>query len=236
MKKPIILLSLMLSAGLHAQISFEKLESKGKDDPMDISYLVEPEMVRGTPLGFNEWRKGRVVVTSGDTSDYFLINYHTLGDVVYFKNEQTEDLYMTDETSIQALLLTNPDTGNVDRFERILWQNFEEYPKDPRICQILVWKPDFELIRYFDKELEKPEETSNDKFDRRPVLEAYNPKVRYFWRSSDAGLFEEVDFNKNWLREVLSKDQQDKMKDYQKANKIKWNDDDEVVAMLNEIL
>ena len=235
MRKLYFLYLLTLTVALQAQVQFTKLEMGDKSSPMDISYLVEPEMVKGTPLGFDEWRKGKVVVATGDTSKTYLINYHTLGDVVYFKDVETDELYKTDESSITALLIEN-EAGKMDLFERVLWQNFAEFPKDPRICEILVRKNGFELIKYIDKELTEPDEKENIHVSRLTILDYYAPKERYFWRPDSDSQFEELSFNKNMVAEVLNKEQQNKAKDYQKKNKVRWNKEAEVIAMLNSIL
>lgn len=235
MEKIYTLSLLVIGMSLQAQVQFTKLESGDKSNPMDISYLVEPEMVKGTPLGFDEWKRGRVVNTSGDTSDYYLVNYHTLGDVVYFKTEGTEELYKTDEASIAALLIDN-DKGATNRFERVLWQNFAEFPENARICQVLFRTEGFDLIKYYDKVLEEYDDRENIQVSRIADMDYYDPKVRYFWRQDSDGQYEEIDFGKNWLRDNLDREQQKLMKDYQKQTKVRWNREEEVIAMLASIL
>ena len=232
MKLLTTLFLLGISAALQAQIAFEKLES-GSGSPLnDINYIMNPKYTNGNPLGFEEWRRGRVVVESGDTSEYFMINYHTLGDVVYFKDLNSGLLYMTDETKIERLLIQDAEAKE-RVFERIEWQSFIEFPEYSRYCEVLLRAEGFDLLKYFDKELEDPDDADIKRVVR---FDTFLPNIRYFWRAGADYKYEEVSFNRNWLKEVLSEEQQEKIKEYQKKNKMRWSREDEVLEMLSKIL
>lgn len=235
MEKLFTVLLLGLSISASAQIEFTKLESTDKDNPMDISNILELESVKGSPLGFRAWLKGRAVSINRDTSGYYLINYHTQGDGVFFMDSATKDVFETDESNIASLLISS-DEGNENLFRRIPWHEFKVYPKNPRICQILVDKPGFELVKYYDKKFEKSEDITLPEVNRVAYLDFYIPEERYFWRGENEEQYAEVNFTKSWLKTILNKEQQKRFKDYQRQNKVRWKKEQEVIAMLEAVL
>lgn len=232
--KYIVSLLIFLSAfSLNAQIELNQLNYGGGGKYTDLMAVINPSNIKGSPLGFDEWRKGRFVVVGGDTSTYFLINYHTEKDQLYLKKIGTEEIFETNEDLIEVLLLENFE-GEVETFVKVDWHSFKRFPDYSKYCQQLIMKKNFQLIKYRDKVLERPD-MKQDSYSG-PKIEEYVLKERYFWRNSDRQPYEEISLSRSSLKLIFSETQEERMKQYLKKNRVKWNRETEVLQMLEAIL
>ena len=90
------------------------------------------------------------------------------------------------------------------------------------------------MIKYRDKVLERPD-MKQDSYSG-PKIEEYVLKERYFWRNSDKQPYEEISLSRSSLKLIFSETQEERMKQYLKKNRVKWNRETEVLQMLEAIL
>lgn len=191
------------------------------------------EGISGNMLAFDNWRPGVYVNTKGDTSENHLFNFHTNSDKLFILKASDNLVYNLNENLISSLLLRKDGSEEVETFDLIDWQSFKSFPDYPRFCVYLIKKPDFELIKYYDKHLrllgQRPDSYQGFKSDE------LVSRVQYYWRNSSNGGFEEIDLTKQQVNAILSKEQKSKMKGYIKANKLKWTRESDVLKMLASV-
>lgn len=191
------------------------------------------EGVTGHKLAFNDWRSGVYVNTQGDTSENHLFNFHTNSDKLFILKASDNLVYNLNENLISALLLTKDGTEGFEKFELIDWRSFKNFPDYPRFCVYLIKTPDFELIKYYDKQMkllgQRPD--SYQGFQNDELV----PRVQYYWRNPSNGGFEELNLSKQEVSSILSKEQRSKMKDFIKSKKLKWTREDDVLKMLASV-
>lgn len=187
----------------------------------------------GNRLAFNEWRRGVYINVEGDTSQEYLFNYHTHSDKLFIMNETQSEVFNLNENLVQTLLLQSTDSGAIEAFQLISWQSFRDFPEHSRFCTYLVKDSDFELIKYYDKELKAlgRKADSYDKFKKG----RYTSQSKYFWRSGEGQSFEELTLTKQGIQAILNSSKQKRLKDLLKKRKVRWGNESEVVRLLKEI-
>ena len=230
MKFYLIPLLLLITISLNGQTEVElAIYSSGVNYDEFMDRLIHVN-TRGNQLAFDDWREGTYVTESGDTSEIYLINYHTNAKQVFLRKLGVEEIFNLNEQKVNFLLLTNPETGLVERFDKVEWHSFKDFPDYQNFCIYLINKRDFKLIKYFDKEL-KEVENEHDVYTMRKENE-YKSKLRYYYKDNSNTGFEEISFSRNGIITMLNIDQLERMKDYLKLNKHRWKDEGDMIKML----
>lgn len=206
--------------------------STGLKLPEFLSTMVSGD-VEGSPLAFDTWRKGSYINLEGDTSLTYRINYHTKAKQVFLCQLNDEEVLNLNESSVAYFLLENEQTNQIDKFHKIPWEAFKEYPDYDKFCLFLINEPNFQLIKYYDKEYIQAASEPNTLVGR--TSDIFKPILRYYFTRNSTG-FVELALDKKGLRAILNKEEEQAMKAYLKANKVKWNNEGEVVAMLSELI
>ena len=91
MKFYLISLLLMITVSLNGQTEVElAIYSSGVNYDEFMERLIHVN-TRGNQLAFDDWRKGNYVTESGDTSEVYLINYHTNAKQVFLRKEGADE-------------------------------------------------------------------------------------------------------------------------------------------------
>lgn len=187
----------------------------------------------GHMLAFDEWRYGFYVDINGDTSEHLLFNYHTNSDKLFARKPQEGMVLNLNENLISLLILDKNEGEGQEKFELINWQSFEDFPDYSRFCVKLIDKPDFEIIKYYDKRL-RVRQGRIDGYSE-GAKPAYLSKPRYFWRKTNNDSFKEIELTRQNVQSILSKKQQEEIRGYIKANKLKWSREEDVLRMLASV-